>query len=87
MLIHTCSSCGSPRREESHSGVAFRTYTLSGDTSEGVNRIKDVRKELISLSHQAERIKEAAFEMVIRELRFGHIHCPGSRRPFQMQPL
>jgi hypothetical protein len=34
------------------------------NTSEGVNRIKDVRKELISLSHQAERIKEAAFEMV-----------------------
>ncbi|KAJ5275354.1 hypothetical protein N7497_005967 [Penicillium chrysogenum] len=34
------------------------------NTSEGDNRIKDVRKELISLSHQAERIKEAAFEMV-----------------------
>lgn len=32
--------------------------------SQGVDRIKDVRKELISLSHQAERIKEAAFEMV-----------------------
>ncbi|KAJ5926525.1 hypothetical protein N7516_008298 [Penicillium verrucosum] len=31
---------------------------------QGVYRIKDVRKELISLSHQAERIKEAAFEMV-----------------------
>lgn len=31
--------------------------------SQGVDRIKDVRKELISLSHQAERIKEAAFEM------------------------
>ncbi|CAG7937804.1 unnamed protein product [Penicillium nalgiovense] len=34
------------------------------NTSEGADRIKDVRKELISLSHQAERIKEAAFEMV-----------------------
>ncbi|KAI3198437.1 hypothetical protein CBS147311_6463 [Penicillium roqueforti] len=32
--------------------------------SQGVDRINDVRKELISLSHQAERIKEAAFEMV-----------------------
>lgn len=31
---------------------------------QGVDRIKDVRKQLISLSHQAERIKEAAFEMV-----------------------
>ncbi|CAI7617918.1 unnamed protein product [Penicillium viridicatum] len=31
---------------------------------QGVDRIKDVRKKLISLSHQAERIKEAAFEMV-----------------------
>jgi hypothetical protein len=29
-----------------------------------VNRIHDVRKELMSLSHQAERIKEAAFEMI-----------------------
>ncbi|CAG8886317.1 unnamed protein product [Penicillium egyptiacum] len=34
------------------------------NTSEGVDHIKDVRNELISLSHQAERIKEAAFEMV-----------------------
>ncbi|KGO78122.1 hypothetical protein PITC_041530 [Penicillium italicum] len=32
--------------------------------SQGVDRIKGVRKELILLSHQAERIKEAAFEMV-----------------------
>ncbi|CAI7641141.1 unnamed protein product [Penicillium crustosum] len=31
--------------------------------NQGVDRINDVRKELISLSHQAERIKEAAFEM------------------------
>ncbi|CAG7941948.1 unnamed protein product [Penicillium nalgiovense] len=34
------------------------------NTSQGADRIKDVRKELISLSHQAERIKEAAFEIV-----------------------
>ena len=32
--------------------------------SQGVDRINDVRIKLISLSHQAERIKEAAFEMV-----------------------
>ncbi|KXG45624.1 uncharacterized protein PGRI_033910 [Penicillium griseofulvum] len=32
--------------------------------NQGVNRIHGVRKELMSLSHQAERIKEAAFEMV-----------------------
>ncbi|EKV12733.1 hypothetical protein Pdw03_1571 [Penicillium digitatum] len=31
---------------------------------QGVDRMKNVRKELISLSHQAERIKEAAFEMI-----------------------
>lgn len=31
---------------------------------QGVDRIRDVRKGLISLSHQAQRIKEAAFEMV-----------------------
>lgn len=31
--------------------------------SQGVDRIEDVRKELISLSHQTERIKEAAFEI------------------------
>ncbi|KAJ5951137.1 uncharacterized protein N7479_009550 [Penicillium vulpinum] len=30
----------------------------------GEDRLKGVRKELISLSHQAERIKEAALEMV-----------------------
>ncbi|KAJ5383091.1 hypothetical protein N7517_001002 [Penicillium concentricum] len=46
-------------------GLETQAQILRNDPDgQGVGRIKNVRKELISLSHQAERIKEAAFEMV-----------------------
>ncbi|KAJ5420386.1 hypothetical protein N7465_002905 [Penicillium sp. CMV-2018d] len=45
--------------------LEIQAQTLRNDPEgQGIDRIKDVRKKLISLSHQAERIKEAAFEMV-----------------------
>ncbi|KAJ5158909.1 uncharacterized protein N7500_008560 [Penicillium coprophilum] len=46
-------------------GLETQAEILRNDPEgQGINRIKDVRKELISLSRQAGRIKEAAFEMV-----------------------
>ncbi|KAJ5827398.1 hypothetical protein N7447_004161 [Penicillium robsamsonii] len=46
-------------------GLETQAQILRDDPEgQGVDRIKAVRKELISLSHQAERIKEAAFEML-----------------------
>ncbi|KAJ5185661.1 hypothetical protein N7491_006469 [Penicillium cf. griseofulvum] len=46
-------------------GLETQAQILRKDPeNQGVNRINDVRKKLISLSHQAERIKEVAFEMV-----------------------
>ncbi|KAJ5494369.1 hypothetical protein N7463_010456 [Penicillium fimorum] len=50
-------------------GLETQAQILRNDTEgQEVDRLKAIRKELISLSHQAERIKEAALEMVDENL-------------------